>query len=107
MGCFDLFVHPALAEGLGVATLKAAAAGVPVIGFAAGGLVEAVEDGVTGILTPPEDVAELQDAIATLMDEDETRERMGRAGRERMQKAFSIDTMADRHVALYEKVLNG
>ena len=107
MACFDLFVHPALAEGLGVATLKAAAAGVPVIGFAAGGLVEAVDDGVTGILTPPEDVAALQSAIAMLMDEDDTRERMGKAGRERLQMAFSIDTMADRHVALYEKVLNG
>jgi len=107
MACFDLFVHPALAEGLGVATLKAAAAGAPVIGFAAGGLVEAVEDGKTGILTAPEDVEALQDAIATLMDDDELRERMGQAGRARMQKEFAIATMADRHVALYESVLNG
>ena len=42
MGCFDLFAHPALAEGLGVAALKAAAAGVPVVGFDAGGMAEAV-----------------------------------------------------------------
>ena len=107
MACFDLFVHPALAEGLGVATLKAAAAGVPVIGFAAGGLVEAVEHGETGILTAPQDVEALQDAIGTLLDDDELRDRMGQAGRLRMQNEFTIDTMADKHVALYESVLNG
>ena len=107
MGCFDIFVHPALAEGLGVATLKAAAAGVPVIGFHAGGLPEAIADGVTGILVPAEDVTALQEAIVTLIDSDDVRQRMGAAGRERMQNEFSIDTMAAKHIALYESVLNG
>jgi glycosyltransferase involved in cell wall biosynthesis len=107
MACFDIFVHPALAEGLGVATLKAAAAGVPVVGFKAGGLPEAIVDGETGLLVPPEDVLALQDAIETLIKSDDVRQRMGNAGRDRMQNEFSIDTMADKHVALYESVLNG
>jgi len=107
MGCFDIFVHPALAEGLGIATLKAAAAGVPVIGFDAGGLTEAIVDGETGILVPAEDVDALRDAIASLLDDPDKRQSMGAAGRERMQNEFSIDTMADKHVALYESVLNG
>jgi len=107
IGCFDLLVHPALTEGLGVAALKAAAAGVPVVGFDAGGLNEAVADGETGVLVPAEDVEALSGAIAMLMDDDQMRARMGRAGRERMQKDFSIATMADRHLALYEAVLNG
>jgi len=107
MGCFDVFVHPALAEGLGVATLKAAAASVPVIGFDAGGLPEAIVDGETGILVPPEDVDALQDAIATLADDQGLRQRMGAAGRKRMQNEFSIDTMVTRHISLYESVLNG
>ena len=106
VGCFDLFVHPATAEGLGVATLKAQAAGVPVVGFAAGGMSEAVEHQKTGVLVPTEDVAALTDAIATLFDDDALRERLGAAGRERMQREFSIDVMADKHVALYESVLN-
>ena len=105
--CFDLFAHPALAEGLGVATLKAAAAAVPVVAYAAGGLVEAVDHGETGLLVTPESIDELQDAIATLMDDAEQRQRMGAAGRKRMQNEFSIDTMADKHVALYETMLNG
>ena len=107
MGAFDVFVHPALAEGLGVATLKAAAAGVPVIGFNAGGLPEAVVDGETGILVSPENVEELRAAIATLIDDDDLRHRMGAAGQQRMQSEFSIDTMADKHDEFYESVLNG
>ena len=107
VGCFDIFVHPALAEGLGVATLKAAAAGVPVVAFSAGGLVEAVADGVTGLLVPPEDAAALRDAIGRLVDDDQLRQRMGAAGRERMKKDFSIDTMARKHVDVYESVING
>jgi glycosyltransferase involved in cell wall biosynthesis len=106
VGCFDVFVHPALAEGLGVAALKAAAAGVPVVGFGAGGLVEAVEHGETGILVPPEDAGALREALASLIDDETLRERMGRAGKERMQTVFSIATMAERHVALYESVID-
>jgi glycosyltransferase involved in cell wall biosynthesis len=105
IGCFDLFVHPASAEGLGVAALKAAAAGVPVVACKAGGMSESVQDGETGLLVPPEDADALHEAIATLMDEDDTRAAMAAAGRERMQEEFSIDTMADKHVELYKSVL--
>ena len=106
VGCFDLFVHPATNEGLGVATLKAAAAGVPVVACNAGGIPEAVEHDVTGLLVPPEDADALHTAIAALMGDDELRARFGKAGRERMQNDFSIATMVDKHVALYEALLN-
>jgi glycosyltransferase involved in cell wall biosynthesis len=106
VSCFDIFAHPALAEGLGVAALKAAAAAVPIVGFAAGGLVEAVAHGETGLLVPPEDVDELRTAIAMLMTDEQLRHRLGRAGRDRMQKEFSIATMARKHVDLYESVIN-
>lgn len=105
VGCFDLFVHPSSAEGLGVAALKAAAAGLAVVGCNAGGMRESVVDGQTGLLVAPEDADALRQAIATLMDDDGRRARMGAAGRERMQNEFSIATMADRHVALYASLL--
>ena len=107
ISCFDLLAHPALAEGLGVAALKAAAAGLPVVGFAAGGIVEAVADGRTGLLVEPEDADALGSAIARLIDNPDLAATLGVAGRERMQNEFSIATMADRHIALYESVLNG
>ena len=107
VSCFDLFAHPALAEGLGVAALKAAAAGVPVVGFAAGGMVEAVLHEKTGVLVAPEDIDALADAIGHFLDAPDLGKQFGEAGRLRMQNEFSIDTMADEHLALYESVLNG
>ncbi len=106
MGCFDIFAHPALAEGLGVAALKAAAAGVPVVGFAAGGLVEAVEDGETGLLVTPGDAVELRGAIARLIADAAKRREFGAEGRARMQREFSIATMADKHLQLYKAVID-
>ena len=107
IGCFDLLVHPALSEGLGVATLKAAAAGVPVVAFDAGGVKEDVANGTSGLLVAAEDSDKLREAIANMIDDDHMRNGMGIAGRQRMQKEFSIATMADKHIALYESVVNG
>lgn len=107
IGCFDLFVHPAVAEGLGVVTLKAQAAGVPVVGFMSGGIAEAVLDGKTGLLVPPGDVDALCNAISRLIDDADLRESMAAAGRTRMREEFSIAAMTDRHIELYEKVLGG
>jgi len=107
VSCFDLFAHPALAEGLGVAALKAAAASVAVVGFAAGGMVEAVVHEETGLLVEPEDSDALGKAMARFIDNPDLRESFAAAGRERMQNDFSIATMADKHVALYKNILNG
>jgi glycosyltransferase involved in cell wall biosynthesis len=106
VGAFDLFVHPALAEGLGVATLKAQAAGVPVVAFRTGGLPEAVQDGVSGILVEAGNTAALTAAIATLIDDGERRARYGAAGRARMREKFSVETMAERHLDLYKRLLS-
>jgi len=105
IGCFDLFVHPASAEGLGIAVLKASAAGLAVVACDAGGLPEAVVDGETGLLVPPEDADALQRAIGKLADDKPLRDRLGAAGCKRMQNEFSIATMAARHIALYESLL--
>ncbi len=105
IGCFDLFVHPSSAEGLGVAALKAAAAGVAVVGCDAGGMRESVAHEETGLLVEPENADALHEAIVTLIDDDQTRARFGATGRARMQNEFSIATMADQHEALYASVV--
>jgi glycosyltransferase involved in cell wall biosynthesis len=106
LGCIDLLVHPALQEGLGVAMLKAAAAGVPVLAFDTAGSREAVVHGETGALVPPEDVATLQQAIALLIEETGMRREFGEAGRQRMKDEFSVETMVERHIELYRSVIN-
>jgi len=55
---------------------------------------------------PPEDAGALRDAIASLMDDEGRRARFGSAGKKRMQNDFSIATMAEEHVALYESVID-
>lgn len=107
LACFDLFAHPALAEGLGVVALKAAAAAVPVVGFEAGGVVEAVLHEKTGLLVKPEDSEALAGALQRLMDNPDLGRQFGQAGRQRMFDEFSIETMAEKHLKLYESVLHG
>jgi glycosyltransferase involved in cell wall biosynthesis len=105
IGCFDLFVHPASAEGLGVAVMKASAAGLPIVACNAGGISEVIADGTTGLLVAPDDADALHDAIAKLIGDERLRADLGAAGRERMQKEFSVATMAEAHCALYESLI--
>jgi glycosyltransferase involved in cell wall biosynthesis len=100
-------VHPALREGLGVSMLKAAAAGVAVVAFDVAGSREAVVNGRTGILVEPKDTVALEQAILTLAENAMLRRACGEAARKRMREEFSIDTMVDKHVELYESLLNG
>ena len=87
--------------------LKAAAAGIPVLAFDTAGSREAVLHGKTGVLVPLHNVDMLQKAIALLIDESEMRVELGQTGRLRMKDEFLVDTMADRHIELYESVING
>ncbi|WP_462321754.1 glycosyltransferase [Halochromatium sp.] len=103
--CLSLLVHPALMEGLGVSLLQAAAAAVPIIASRVGGIPEAVQDGVTGILTPPGDAAALEQAMRTLLSSPQLRERLGRAGAERARRAFGVDAMVAGNLAIYHALL--
>lgn len=76
----DLFALASLHEGLPVAVMEAFALGVPVVATRVGGLVEAVTDGVNGILVPPADPVALADALGALV-EPSRRERLAAGAR--------------------------
>lgn len=103
--CLDVLVHPALMEGLGVALLQAAAAGVAVIATRVGGIPEAVLDGETGRLVPPGDVAALAAALRELLGDDQERRRLGAAGQARMHAEFSLDAMVAGNLTVYRQLL--
>jgi glycosyltransferase involved in cell wall biosynthesis len=105
LGGLDLLVHPADMEGLGIALLQASAAGVPIVATRAGGLPEAVAEGVSGILVPAGDPTALGAAVARLLGDRPLRERMGAAGRGRILSEFSVDAMVDGNLAVYRQVL--
>jgi glycosyltransferase involved in cell wall biosynthesis len=100
----DLFVMSSITEGLGTSILDAMAASKAVVGTTAGGIPEAVEHGVTGLLVPPHHADALADAILRLLKDEPLRRRMGEAGLERVRALFSVDRMVDETLAVYERV---
>jgi phosphatidylinositol alpha-1,6-mannosyltransferase len=79
------------AEGFGIVCLEAAACEKPVVAGRSGGLVDAVDDGVTGILVDPEDPAAVAEALIAVLSDSALAERMGQAGRERVLARFTWD----------------
>lgn len=107
LGCLDLLVHPALMEGLGVSLLQASAAGVPIIASRAGGMPEAVRDGVNGLLVPPGDVAALQLALRKMLADPAERSAQGQRGIQLVASEFSVETMMQGNLALYRSLGGG
>lgn len=107
LGCLDLVAHPAWMEGLGVSLLQAAAASVPVIASRAGGLPEAVRDGVTGVLVEPGDIDAWTAALSALIADPDRRRQLGAQGRDRIEQEFSVDAMVEGNLAVYRELLGG
>lgn len=105
-GCVDMLLAPSRREALSLTLLEAAAFGLPIVAFDVGGIGEAVADGETGLLAPPEDPAALAQAIATLLDNADLRARMGQAGRRRYEQLFALDSMTRGTLAVYEEAVN-
>ena len=105
-----LFVAPSItaqsgdAEGLGMVFLEAQALQTPVASFRSGGLVEAVEDGVTALLSEEKDVTGLTENIATLLEDSSLRHNMGEAGRRRVEDHFDLRKQCAKLETIYDKL---
>jgi len=100
------FVCPSVYEPLGIVNLEAMACSTAVVASRVGGIPEVVDDGVTGLLVPPDNPAALADALNLLLRDPGRAEAMGRAGRERAVTEFSWETVAAQTVALYESLIS-
>jgi phosphatidyl-myo-inositol alpha-mannosyltransferase len=100
----DLFVLPSrFGEGLPMVLLEAMGSAVPVVMTPVEGIVEVVQDGLNGLLVAPDDVAELRDAMRSLLESPARRADLGAAGRETVISRYSSDRMAEGFEAVYEE----
>jgi glycosyltransferase involved in cell wall biosynthesis len=104
LSALDIFIHPSRQDPCPLGVLEAAAAGLPVVAFAEGGIREIVADGETGLLSPPEDVDALAASLQRLLSEPELAQRMGRAGRERIATQFRPEAAGEAFSAVLRQV---
>ena len=92
---FDIFVIPSsYPDPFPRSVIEAMSFALPVVGFSAGGIVESVDDGVTGILSEPGSTRDMANAILRLARDPDLRASMGVAGRARVREKFSASAVA-------------
>jgi len=96
---------PSLYEGFGLPAAESMACGTPVVATSAGALPEVVGEDGAGVLVPPRDARALAMAIRQVLEDGSQRERMAKAGRERVENLFSWRKVAERTVEVYKELL--
>lgn len=101
----DIFVLSSRHEGTPYALLEAMMAGLPVVATAVGGIPEAIEQGKSGLLSPPDDAAALAESLATLSNNPEMRISFGALAQKTAQERYSLAAMTALLEDVYKKVL--
>ncbi|MDP3963040.1 MAG: glycosyltransferase, partial [bacterium] len=91
-------------EGFGLVYREAGARKLAVIGSKDCGAEDAVQDGVTGILCPQNDISAVADALHRLLEDAALRKRMGEAGR-KLAQSWTWSNVAEQYKAIYAEVL--
>jgi glycosyltransferase involved in cell wall biosynthesis len=102
---FDALVLPSSNEGTPVSAIEALAAGRPVVATRVGGVPDVVQEGEDGFLVEPGATDELADRLAELARDPKLRERMGRAGRERVLPRYAVERLVDDVDRLYRSLV--
>lgn len=106
LGATDIFVLLSVwREAFAFSLLEAMAAECAVVATRIGAIPESVVDGKTGLLVPPHDPPRAAEALLTLLNQDNLRSRMGRAGRARVEALFTLHHWVEQTIQLYERLL--
>ncbi|MFD1956704.1 glycosyltransferase family 4 protein [Paenibacillus thailandensis] len=101
MPFFDIFVLPSRAEAFGSVFAEAALCWLALIGTNVGGIAEQIEDGVNGLLVPPEDPVALADAMEKMVADPSYRYNLARAGWDKAKKDYSLQRVISQLKRVY------
>jgi glycosyltransferase involved in cell wall biosynthesis len=101
----DVFVLPSIKEGLGLALLEAMAAARPCIASDIGGIGDIITDGVDGLLVPVANAHAIAEAAVRLFNDGALRKTLSARAEKNVAKGFSLSSMADRILGLYNEVM--
>lgn len=99
-----IFLHAAASEGFCNAVLEAQAMKLPVVTTDADGLGENVADGVTGFVVPRRQPRKIAEKLSDLIDDPALRQRMGEAGRQRVEENFSLSEQIEKFRVMYTNI---
>ncbi len=103
---FDVVVAPSADEGFSLVVAEAMASGCAVVAADRGGLLELIEDGVSGVLVRSLDAGAFASAISTLLGDSDRRVAVGEAARRSVTARFSREAVIDQIEALYRSIIS-
>lgn len=104
LAAFDLFIFPSRHEGLGSILLDAMDFGLPIIASNVGGIPEIIKNEVNGILVDLNSLDDYYNALKSLFSDTKMRSQMQQSNTEK-GKSFSVKTMTDQYIKLYNQIL--
>lgn len=104
MSSADIFVHPSFNDCLPLVLLEAMQYSFPIVSTFEGAIPDVVEDGVTGFLVPQKDAVTLADKLEILIKDPDLRAKMGREGRLKYEREFTLERFEKRMVGILEEV---
>lgn len=106
LSALDLFVLTSHIESFGNTLVEAMAMGKACVATAAGGVLDIVENGVSGLLVPAQDVQSLTEAMVFLLNDDQGRNKLGYAARKRIEEKFNLNYIVARLEEIYLQVMD-
>jgi glycosyltransferase involved in cell wall biosynthesis len=97
----ELYINTSVHEGIPMSILEAMVQGIPIVAPRVGGLAEIIDDGVQGYLLDSRDPKIFAERCFELYENKSLRKNMGRAAREKIIQAFSVENMAKQYCAMY------
>jgi len=105
LSVIDIFILTSLWEGLPIVVLEAMASSRPIVVTHTGGVQEAIIDGKTGFLVPPQDIGKMAERLITLLRDAQLRNAIGQNARDSLNFDFRIDNMVHNTQYCYDNLI--